>query len=72
MEKKKQPNKFLAVMIGVTLAVLFLYLLHSKVVQAIIGIWLIAGIGYAFYKLAECFLASFRGTKVKEAAHEEK
>lgn len=72
MEKKKQPNKFLTVMIGVTLAVLFLYLLHSKVVQAIIGIWLIAGIIYGFYKLAQTFLSAFHGTKLKESFQKNK
>lgn len=53
-------HKLLSVLIGITLVILLLCLLRSKVAQAILGLWLLGGLAVFFGKLAENFLAGFR------------
>ena len=50
-------HKLLSVLIGITLVILLLCLLRSRVAQAILGLWLL---GVFLGKLAENFLAGFR------------
>lgn len=53
-------HKLLSVLIGITLVILLLCLLRSKVAQALIGLWLLGGLAVFLGKLAENFLAGFR------------
>jgi len=65
-------QKLLSVLIGVTLVLLLLCLLRSKVVQALIGLWLLGGLAVFCCKMAESFLAGFRKGRERRAAHEPK
>ena len=65
-------QKWLSVLIGITLVILLLCLLRSKVVQALIGLWLLGGLAVFLGKLAEDFLAGFRKGLGRRAANEQK
>lgn len=53
-------QKLLSALIGVTLVILLLCLLCSRVAQFLIGLWLLGGLAVFLGKLAENFLAGFR------------
>ncbi len=53
-------HKLLSVLIGITLVILLLCLLRSRVAQVLIGLWLLGGLAVFLGKLAENFLAGFR------------
>ena len=63
-------QKLLSVLIGVTLAVLLLCLLRSKVAQIILGLWLLGGLAVFLGKMADNFLAGFRKGLGRRAANE--
>ena len=63
-------HKLLSVLIGVTLAVLLLCLLRSKVAQIILGLWLLGGFAVFLGKMAENFLAGFRKGLGRRPANE--
>lgn len=65
-------HKLLSVLIGVTLAVLLLCLLRSKVAQALIGLWLLGGLAVFLGKMADNFLAGFRKGLGRWSANEQK
>lgn len=64
-------HKLLSVLIGVTLAVLLLCLLRSKVAQIILGLWLLGGLAVFLGKMADNFLAGFRKGLGRGAANEQ-
>ena len=63
-------QKLLSVLIGVTLAVLLLCLLRSKVAQIILGLWLLGGLAGFLGKMADNFLAGFRKGLGRRPANE--
>ncbi len=63
-------QKLLSVLIGVTLAVLLLCLLRSKVAQIILGLWLLGGLAVFLGKMADNFLAGFRKGLGRRPANE--
>ncbi len=63
-------HKLLSVLIGVTLAVLLLCLLRSKVAQIILGLWLLGGLAVFLGKMADNFLAGFRKGLGRRPANE--
>lgn len=65
-------HKLLSVLIGVTLVVLLLCLLRSKVAQALIGLWLLGGLAVFLGKMADNFLAGFRKGLGRWSANEQK
>ena len=65
-------HKLLSVLIGITLVILLLCLLRSRVAQAILGLWLLGGLAVFLGKLAENFLAGFRKGLGRRAANEQK
>ena len=65
-------HKLLSVLIGVTLAVLLLCLLRSKVAQIILGLWLLGGLAVFLGKMADNFLAGFRKGLGRRPANEQK
>ena len=65
-------HKLLSVLIGVTLVVLLLCLLRSKVAQALIGLWLLGGLAVFLGKMADNFLAGFRMGLGRWSANEQK
>ncbi len=65
-------HKLLSVLIGITLAVLLLCLLRSKVAQALICLWLLGDLAAFCCKMAEYFLAGFRKGLGKGAANEQR
>lgn len=65
-------HKLLSVLIGVTLTVLLLCLLRSKVAQALIGLWLLGGLAVFLGKMADNFLAGFRKGLGRWSANEQK
>ena len=64
-------QKLLSALIGVTLVILLLCLLRSRVAQAILGLWLLGGLAIFLGKLAENFLAGFRRGLGRGAANEQ-
>lgn len=64
-------QKWLSILIGATLAVLLLCLLRSRVVQFLIGLWLLGGLAALLGKMAENFLAGFRRGLGRGAANEQ-
>lgn len=62
-------QKLLSVLIGVTLVLLLLCLLRSRMVQAVICLWLLGGLIAFCCKMAESFLAGFRKGQERQAAH---
>lgn len=65
-------HKLLSVLIGVTLVVLLLCLLRSKVAQVILGLWLLGGLAVFLGKMADNFLAGFRKGLGRWSANEQK
>ena len=65
-------HKLLSVLIGITLAVLLLCLLRSKVAQVLIGLWLLGGLAVFLGKMADNFLAGFRKGLGRWSANEQK
>ena len=65
-------QKLLSALIGVTLVILLLCLLRSRVAQAILGLWLLGGLAVLLGKMAENFLAGFRRGLGRGAANEQK
>ena len=65
-------HKLLSVLIGVTMAVLLLCLLRSKVAQVILGLWLLGGLAVFLGKMADNFLAGFRKGLGRWSANEQK
>ena len=63
-------HKLLSVLIGVTLAVLLLCLLRSKVAQIFLGLWLLGGLAVFLGKMADNFLAGFRKGLGRRPANE--
>ena len=63
-------HKLLSVLIGVTLAVLLLCLLRSKVAKIILGLWLLGGLAVFLGKMADNFLAGFRKGLGRRPANE--
>lgn len=63
-------HKLLSVLIGVTLAVLLLCLLRSKVAQIILGLWLLGGLAVFLGKMADNFLEGFRKGLGRRPANE--
>ena len=63
-------HKLLSVLIGVTMAVLLLCLLRSKVAQIILGLWLLGGLAVFLGKMADNFLAGFRKGLGRRPANE--
>ncbi len=64
-------QKLLSALIGVTLVILLLCLLRSRVAQAILGLWLLGGLAVLLGKMAENFLAGFRRGLGRGAANEQ-
>lgn len=64
-------HKLLSVLIGITLVILLLCLLRSRVAQAILGLWLLGGLAVLLGKMAENFLAGFRRGLGRGAANEQ-
>lgn len=65
-------HKLLSVLIGITLVILLLCLLRSRVAQAILGLWLLGGLAVLLGKMAENFLAGFRRGLGRGTANEQK
>ncbi len=65
-------HKLLSVLIGITLVVLLLCLLRSKVAQVILGLWLLGGLAVFLGKMADNFLAGFRKGLGRWSANEQK
>ena len=64
-------QKLLSALIGVTLVILLLCLLCSRVAQFLIGLWLLGGLAVLLGKMAENFLAGFRRGLGRGAANEQ-
>lgn len=64
-------NKMLSVLLGVTLALLLLCLLRSRIVQALICLWLLGGLIAFCCKMAEYFLVGFRKGLGRRSVHEQ-
>ena len=65
-------QKWLSVLIGITLVILLLCLLRSQVAQVILGLWLLGGLAVFLGKMADNFLAGFRKGLGRRPANEQK